>query len=426
MTSWPSRDHSRAQLYGRCDAIAFCGGKKTVVINIFTLRAYRRALRYANNLGRLFARIGTQSYDRGVKANAPKIITVVGARPQFVKAAPVSRALKNVGIDETIIHTGQHSDANMSDVFFEELKIPRPSYFLGISALTHGAMTGEMIKRIEELLLRENPDAVLVYGDTNSTLAGALAAAKLNIPIAHVEAGLRSFNMRMPEEINRTLTDRISKWLFCPTGSAVQNLKAEGFNTPNFRIENVGDVMLDAALHFRKDARWPKSVSAELQDMPFILCTIHRQESVDDPGALQHILLALEEIAESTPIVWPVHPRARKMMQQLGLKAPKLNLIEPVGYLEMLALLAACSIVATDSGGLQKEAYFAGKHCLVLRTETEWVELVKIGANTICGTSRDSILRSYHSHRSATQNPNLYGDGTAAKKISERLKSDLA
>lgn len=355
-------------------------------------------------------------------------MTVVGARPQFIKASPVSRALKAAGISESIIHTGQHSDANMSDVFFNEMEIPKPEFFLGISGLTHGAMTGEMLKRIEEVLLQKKPDAVLVYGDTNSTLAGALAASKLHIPVAHVEAGLRSFNMRMPEEINRTLTDRVSKWLFCPTETAVHNLKNEGYTAPAFHIENVGDVMLDATLHFKKKARWPKELPESLQNKPFVLCTLHRQESTDDPRVFGDLLKALSSIAREMPVVWPVHPRARKTMEARGLNPLGIHMISPVGYLEMLALLDACALVATDSGGLQKEAYFFGKHCLTLRTETEWVELVEAGANTLCGHDRKRILEEFHRRLATTEavtSPALYGTGHASENIATLLNASI-
>lgn len=350
------------------------------------------------------------------------ITTIVGARPQFIKAATVSRAFQDEGVHETLIHTGQHSDANMSDVFFTDMGIPRPAHFLGISGLTHGAMTGEMLKRVEELLLQDRPDVVLVYGDTNSTLAGALAAAKLHIPVAHVEAGLRSFNTRMPEEINRTLTDKMSKWLFCPTETACKNLAKEGFHQPVHLIENVGDVMLDATLYYKSQARWPKAVPEDLQSKPFMLCTLHRQESVDDPRVFSELLDALTKISEVMPVVWPVHPRARKAIETHALQPVGLHLLSPVGYFEMLALLEACRAVATDSGGLQKEAYFFRKPCLTLRSETEWTELVEAGANTICGTSASRILHAFGELAPVPLGNNLYGTGSAAKIIARSLK----
>ncbi len=354
------------------------------------------------------------------------IVTVVGARPQFIKAATVSRALSHAGISETIIHTGQHSDANMSDVFFSEMEIPKPKHFLGISGLTHGAMTGEMLRRIEEILLQDKPDALLVFGDTNSTLAGALAAAKLHIPVAHVEAGLRSFNMKMPEEINRTLTDRVSRWLFCPTESAVKNLKAEGYTAPAFQIENVGDVMFDATLYYKKKARWPSELPESLRKKPFVLCTLHRQESVDDATVFTELLSALSKIAQETPVVWPVHPRSRKKMETLGITPAGVHLIAPVGYLEMLALLESCAVVVTDSGGLQKEAYFFGKPCLTLREETEWTELVDLGVNVLCGHKSSVIEDAFR--RNLVSPPEFrktkpYGDGNAANALAKTLKS---
>ena len=352
------------------------------------------------------------------------ITTIVGARPQFIKAATVSRAFAKAGIKESIIHTGQHSDANMSDVFFEEMEIPKPEHFLGISGLAHGAMTGEMLKQIEEVLTKARPDAVLVFGDTNSTLAGALAAVKMHIPVAHVEAGLRSFNMRMPEEINRTLTDRVSKWLFCPTVSAVKNLEAEGFREPAFQIENVGDVMFDATLYYKKKARWPAELDEKLRGKPFVLCTLHRQESTDDAEVFSELLMALTKIAIEMPVVWPVHPRARKMMAAQGLKPKGIHMVSPVGYLEMLALLEACKMVTTDSGGLQKEAYFFGKPCLTLRSETEWIELVELGANTLCGHSTGKIEAAFRKNLSSPpefKKAAPYGNGHAAEILAQSL-----
>lgn len=354
------------------------------------------------------------------------VSTVVGARPQFIKASPVSRALEEAGIREILIHTGQHSDANMSEVFFKEMEIRPPDYFLGISGLSHGAMTGEMLKQIEGVLLKEKPDVVLVYGDTNSTLAGALAAAKLHIPVAHVEAGLRSFNMKMPEEINRTLTDRVSKWLFCPTETAVKNLKAEGYKAPEYLIENVGDVMLDASLMFAERARWPSEVPESLRGKPFVLCTLHRQESTDSPEVFKSLIGALKKMSETMPVVWPVHPRAKKKMAELGIATDGLITTSPLGYLEMLALLKSCKLVATDSGGLQKEAYFFQKPCLTLRSETEWVELVEIGANVICGTSASTILSSFKSvDVFPKMRPDLYGKGLGAQGIAQRLSASF-
>lgn len=352
------------------------------------------------------------------------VATVVGARPQFIKASPVSRALEEASLREILIHTGQHSDANMSEVFFKEMEIRPPDYFLGISGLSHGAMTGEMLKQIEGVLLKEKPDVVLVYGDTNSTLAGALAAAKLHIPVAHVEAGLRSFNMKMPEEINRALTDRVSKWLFCPTETAVINLKAEGYKAPDYIIENVGDVMLDASLMFAERARWPGEVPETLQGKPFVLCTLHRQESTDSPEVFKSLIGALKKMAETMPVVWPVHPRAKKKIAELGISTDGLITTSPLGYLEMLALLKACKLVATDSGGLQKEAYFFQKPCLTLRSETEWVELVEIGANVVCGTDGSTAEKEFVRTLGSSKQPiktGLYGNGDSAKRVTTAL-----
>lgn len=354
------------------------------------------------------------------------IATVVGARPQFIKAAPVSRALQEAGLREVLIHTGQHSDANMSEIFFNEMELRSPDYFLGVTGLSHGAMTGEMLKQIEGVLLKEKPDIVLVYGDTNSTLAGALTAAKLNIPIAHVEAGLRSFNMKMPEEINRVLTDRVSKWLFCPTTTAIQNLNSEGYRAPDYIIENVGDVMYDASMMFAERARWPSEVSEALQGKPFVLCTLHRQESTDTPDVFKSLIHALRTMSETMPVVWPVHPRAKKKLAELDISVEGLITTPPLGYLEMLALLKSCKLIATDSGGLQKEAYFFEKPCLTLRKKTEWVELVQFGTVTLCGWDPTEILTAFR-EKSMSIPPRvsggLFGTGNAAQLIARLLSS---
>ena len=295
-----------------------------------------------------------------------KIITVVGARPQFIKAATLSRQFKLFGVDELIIHTGQHFDANMSEVFFDEMEIPRPAYQLDIHGLTHGAMTGKMLEGIEEILLKEKPDAVLVYGDTNSTLAGALAASKLHIPVIHVEAGLRSFNMAMPEEINRILTDRISTVLFCPTDTAVNNLASEGYGKMPIKIIKNGDVMQDAAIYYAARAEQKSSILQQIALPKFVLATIHRQENTDSPENLRHIIAGLNEINRQTPVLVPLHPRTRNILAQLNI-VPEFKLIDPVGYFDMIMLLKSCELVITDSGGVQKEAFFFGKHCITLR-----------------------------------------------------------
>lgn len=362
-----------------------------------------------------------------------KIITVVGARPQFIKAAAVSRAIAehndqlSVGqspLKEIIIHTGQHFDANMSDIFFEEMEIPHPDYHLEINSMGHGAMTGRMLEKIEEILLKEKPDYVMVYGDTNSTLAGALAAKKLHIKVVHVEAGLRSFNMRMPEEINRILTDRISDILCCPTANAVENLKNEGFGSNPCTIVNTGDVMQDAALHYSQYSAEKSAVikSLDLEKSEFILCTIHRAENTDDTTRLDGIISALNEISTQIRIILPLHPRTRKI---ISCHSRQLDFIpiDPVGYFDMIELLKHAKCVMTDSGGLQKEAYFFKKPCITFRDETEWVELVGSGENKLVGADRATILGAFaESHAKAGFNEiNLYGNGAAAANIIRAL-----
>lgn len=350
-----------------------------------------------------------------------KIATIVGARPQFIKAAVVSRALlKYPALNEFIIHTGQHFDDNMSAVFFNEMEIPKPKYDLDIHGLSHGAMTGRMLEGIERILMDEKPGLVLVYGDTNSTLAGALAAKKLHIPVAHVEAGLRSFDLRMPEEINRILTDRISDFLFCPTGQSIKNLEAEGFQNFNSIIVRSGDVMYDASLYFAK-----KNYSKIIDTIPFpqfVLCTIHRQENTDDREILETLLSAVDAIHEEIPVVFPIHPRTQKKLMNENL-ATRAHLIPPVGYFDMLQLIQHSSLVMTDSGGLQKEAFFFEKYCITLREQTEWIELAENGFNIVAGNSKDSIFRAFLDlqHRKSNFKMNLFGDGKAGKKIAEQL-----
>lgn len=357
-----------------------------------------------------------------------KIVTIVGARPQFIKAAVISRVLQELNSrsikapQEIIVHTGQHYDDCMSDIFFREMQIPSPVYQLGIGGTNHGAMTGQMIEKLELLLLKEKPALVLVYGDTNSTLAGAIAAAKLLIPIAHVEAGLRSFNTKMPEEINRILTDRISRWLFCPTMKAVQNLEMEGAtNWPNAQVYNVGDVMYDAALFYRKQATARRHLADLLERYHdnFYLATVHRQENTDNQCCLKSIWKALEEIARRVPLILPLHPRTRKYLKEAGLKAQWITVIEPVSYLEMMSLLNGCKAVFTDSGGLQKEAYFFHKPCITLREETEWTELVEHGYNCLVGSDAEGIISAEQKLFSQDRDYStlLYGDGRAGEKI---------
>lgn len=347
-----------------------------------------------------------------------KIITIVGARPQFVKAAAVSRVFKNSDkVEEKIIHTGQHFDSNMSDVFFEQMNIPKPNFNLGIHGLSHGAMTGQMLEKIEEVLIAEKPDWVMVYGDTNSTLAGALAAKKMHIKVAHVEAGLRSFNMKMPEEINRILTDRISDLLLCPTDTAIENLKKEGFENMQAKIVKTGDVMQDAAIYYAANMQKPEI------DIPekFVLATIHRAENTDSFQNLNEIFSAFSDIAKKMPVIIPLHPRTKNILQNSNIKfdSSRIQIIEPVGYMEMIYLLKNCSLVMTDSGGLQKEAYFFKKPCLTLRTETEWVELVKYGYNKVVGTNKENILNAFHGmlNKIPTFNVDLYGEGKASDNI---------
>lgn len=356
-----------------------------------------------------------------------KILTIVGARPQFIKAATVSRAIKNhrdSNLKEIIVHTGQHYDKNMSDVFFDEMQIPQPDYHLGIGGSSHGKMTGEMLARIEEVILSENPDCVLVYGDTNSTLAGALASVKLHIPVAHVEAGLRSFNMRMPEEVNRILTDQVSKWLFCPTETAVNNLKKEGFeHRPQVAIHQVGDVMYDAVLFYQKIAQPTEAIALLLDKFgdKFYLATVHRAENTDDPVKLSSIMNALNQIATQTPVILPLHPRTAKLIQ--GYAVDNITIIDPVGYFDMISLLSNCQAVFTDSGGLQKEAYFFQKPCLTLRDETEWIELVENSFNTLVGANFDQIIRAESNLNLEKKDYSLrlYGQGKASQDIVKTL-----
>ena len=386
-----------------------------------------------------------------------KIATIVGARPQFVKAAVVSRAIEHQNqkrgedsnrIEEILVHTGQHYDHNMSDIFFDEMRIPRLNYHLGVKDLPHGAMTGRMLEKIEEVLQKENPDIVLVYGDTNSTLAGALAAAKLHLPVGHVEAGLRSFNRLMPEEINRVLTDHVSNVLYCPTEQAVKNLKSEGIENDQPKhskkggaIRNqcgeiksddpsklarqmiqsspsvllVGDVMLDAAIYYKNYSQRPDF------DVPpqFVLVTIHRAENTDDPARLKSIFRALRKVSHEMPVIIPLHPRTLPLVTTLKIPPDNLRIIDPVGYLNMVYLLERCTLVMTDSGGLQKEAYFFKKPCITLRDETEWIELVENDFNCIVGADENKIYEGFKNSLEKNLNfdQKLYGEGDAGKKI---------
>jgi UDP-GlcNAc3NAcA epimerase len=356
-----------------------------------------------------------------------KIVTGIGARPQFIKAAVVSRVLNHrKDITEILVHTGQHFDVNMSDVFFQELEIPQPAYNLGIGGNLHGAMTGAQLIAIERVLLKENPDWVLVYGDTNSTLAGALSSAKLQMPVAHVEAGLRSFNRTMPEEINRVLTDHISSLLFTPTEVAMQNLAREGIEQHRCRL--VGDVMLDASHIFGKIATRKSAIlnSLGLMAGKFVLATVHRAENTDNIDRLKIILSALKTTSETLPVVWPVHPRTRKKIEANRLSGhigSGLSLIEPVGYLDMLMLEQSAALITTDSGGVQKEAYFYGVPCVTLRDETEWLELVESGWNRLAPPDDIekvvSVILGALGTKGQTITP--YGNGDAGKRIVDIL-----
>lgn len=358
-----------------------------------------------------------------------KIITVIGARPQFIKAAAVSRLFTQAaGVEEVLVHTGQHYDENMSDVFFQELDIPAPKHHLGIGSGSHGAQTGRMLEAIEKVLLHEKPDVMLIYGDTNSTLAGALAAAKLHVPVAHVEAGLRSFNRKMPEEINRVVADHLSAMLFAPTQAAVDNLAREGI--PAERVHLVGDVMYDAAVHFGARAGDRILNDLGLKPKGYVLATLHRAENTDDPQRLTCIFAALTEVARQIPVVLPLHPRTRVALQKADCPLPTadcpLQLLPPLGYLDMLALERHARLIATDSGGVQKEAFFQRVPCVTLRDETEWVELVECGWNRLAPpTSQHAIgaalVQALSAPRPAEPLANLYGGGQASRYILELL-----
>lgn len=352
-----------------------------------------------------------------------KIVTVVGARPQFIKAATVSRVIRDgyTGkIEEVLVHTGQHYDENMSKVFFEELDIPQPKYNLEISGGQHGAMTGRMLEAVESVLLQEKPDSLLIYGDTNSTLAGALAAAKLHIPVAHVEAGLRSFNMRMPEEINRILSDRISTQLFCPTETAVKNLAAEGVTEG---VHNVGDVMYDGMLYYRGRAQTNVLNSIGANPGRYVMATVHRAENTDDPVRLRKIFHTLGEAGRRfDSVVIALHPRTKKILAESGIVLPgSIKVIDPAPYLEMIALVENAAVVMTDSGGLQKEAFFLHKPCLTLRDETEWSETLECGANKLVGSGGMEAIDLLDQLITGQWKPNFsmmpYGAGKSANEI---------
>jgi UDP-GlcNAc3NAcA epimerase len=360
-----------------------------------------------------------------------KILTVLGARPQFIKASIVSERIASVGnLVEVVVHTGQHFDANMSTLFFEELGMAAPAHSLGIHGGSHGEMTGRMLIALDKVMIAERPDAVLVYGDTNSTLAGALCSAKLHLPIAHVEAGLRSFNLRMPEEINRIVTDRLSRWLFTPTAQAEQHLRNEGVAAE--RIVPVGDVMYDVALRQASRVAPTGRVLGALGLQPgsYALFTVHRAENTDDPERMAVIVGALGALASSMPIVWPLHPRTRAVLQcagHLDRLCAAVHIIDPVGYLDMVQLERFAAVIATDSGGVQKEAFFYKVPCITLREETEWVELVHAGWNRVVPPVDPTALRAAVLAAVGTSGSEVapYGTGDAALRIVERLKVDL-
>ncbi|PWH19386.1 MAG: UDP-N-acetylglucosamine 2-epimerase (non-hydrolyzing) [Ardenticatenia bacterium] len=353
-----------------------------------------------------------------------KLVDIVGARPQFIKVAPVLRAIAQHGqehpdrpVQEILVHTGQHYDYEMSGVFFDELGLKSPDYHLGVGSGTHGYQTGEMLKRIEEVLLAEDPDLVMVYGDTNSTLAGALAAAKLHIPVAHVEAGLRSFNRRMPEEINRVLTDHVSELLFCPTQTAVENLRREGITKG---VHLVGDVMYDAALQYLALAERKSRILERLGLEPrgYALATVHRAENADNPEHLRAIFVGLERVAkDGLPVMLPLHPRTRRQVEALGLSPDGVQLLEPVSYLDMLLLEKNACVILTDSGGVQKEAFFFRVPCVTLREETEWVETVEAGWNVLVGCDPERICRASLTARPGCESAWPYGDGKAGARM---------
>jgi UDP-GlcNAc3NAcA epimerase len=348
-----------------------------------------------------------------------KIVSIVGARPQFIKAAAVSRLLRKRHT-EILVHTGQHYDYEMSGIFFDGLELPCPEVNLGVGSGSHGAQTGAMLKGVEDLLLAERPDCLLIYGDTNSTLAGALAASKLSVRVAHVEAGLRSFNRSMPEEVNRVVADHLSDLLLCPSDTAIRNLGAEGIARG---VHLVGDVMLDV-LNWAKQRLLVKPAGIlerlNLSEGRYLLATMHRSENTDDPARLSQIVSALNGLRE--PVVFPIHPRARKVLADAHCRlGSHVRLIDPVGYLEMIALTSAARLVLTDSGGLQKEAYWLGVPCLTMRNETEWVETVEAGWNTLVGSDTDKIIKAVDSFAPSSSRPSLYGDGFAAAKCVDLL-----
>ena len=376
-----------------------------------------------------------------------KVVTVIGARPQFIKAAVVSRAIQafnrssvRIGskkrLREILVHTGQHYDYLMDRVFFEELRLPKPDYHLGAGSGSHAVQTGRMLEGVEKVLEKEKPEIMIVYGDTNSTLAGALAAAKLNIPVGHVEAGLRSYRRSMPEETNRLLTDHLSTLLFCPTAQAMRNLSKEGIrNGDQTVVKNVGDVMYDSILYYSGIAEKKSKIiqklgfltpNFELRTPNYYLATLHRAENTDNPGRLKSILKALKEISQECPVVLPLHPRTKKMMRVQGLikEAKGIQLIDPASYLDMLKLEKHARVILTDSGGVQKEAYWFRVPCITLREETEWPETIRGGWNVLVGTVGDSIVKETKRQNRRTlpgSKTKIFGDGKAGEKIIQAL-----
>jgi len=351
-----------------------------------------------------------------------KIVTIVGARPQFIKCAPLSRELRKE-YTEILVHTGQHYDPEMSEVFFTELNIPQPDYYLGVGSGTHGTQTGQILAGVEEILLREKPELVIVYGDTNSTLGGALAAVKLHIPVAHVEAGLRSYDRSMPEEINRVVTDHVSDLLFCPTQTAVDNLKKEGITTG---VSLVGDVMVDALIYNRQVAMERSAIFGRLGLTPgrYLVMTVHRPSNTDSEENLRHILRALEQSGKK--VVFPVHPRTRKYLSQYGLwnKMPdQVICTEPLGYLDMLRLMADAEKILTDSGGIQKEAYILGIPCITLRDTTEWVETIEEGWNMLVGADEDAILAAIRAFSPLSDQRDVFGPPGASRRIADIIRT---
>lgn len=352
-----------------------------------------------------------------------RILTVVGARPQFIKACMLSKTLKSyTEVKEIIVHTGQHYDASMSDIFFEQLNLPEPDYYLGIGSGTHGEQTGEMLSELEYVMISVNPDIVVVYGDTNSTLAGSLAASKLHIPVAHIESGLRSFNRKMPEEVNRVVTDHLSDWLFCPSLAAAENLKREGINE---RVYVTGDIMYDAVLHFKSYAVQQSTILQDLSlsENNYYLATIHRAENTDDPRRLKSILEVFQRFAKTT--VLPLHPRTKNKINAFQLNdlvdAPHIKIVEPLNYFDMLSAVSKASIILTDSGGLQKEAYMLQVPCVTLRDETEWTETVETGWNRLAGANQEAIADKVMKLHTPEESPPIFGDGHAAHQIAKTL-----